>query len=148
MAEAGNTNPDGAPAGRDGSLLPEGGVKELADRLTEYLTKIELVEIPEALEQVLDDFLMQCGGIPQDLDAAEAFDQIVNNQLMVTLAFQLGRLTGRSPQLVDRFIEEEFEKWGSLNLDDETEVTAEDFDQMTEKVLPKIRRWRYYTDRE
>ena len=112
------------------------------------MTQIELTDIPEALEQVLDDFLMQCGGIPEEVDAPDAFDQIVNNQLAVTLAFQLGKLAGRAPQLVERFIQEAFEKWGALELDNDAEVTVEDFNQLAEKVLPKLRRWRYYLDRE
>ena len=145
MAEAESTN--GVPPAPDGSLLPEQGVKELADRLTEYMTQIELADISEILEQVLDDFLIQCGGIPEELDAPDAFDQIVQNQLAVTLAFQLGRLAGRAPQLVDSFIQEALEKWGRLHLDNDAEVTVEDFSQLAEKVLPKLRRWRYYLDR-
>ena len=133
---------------RDGALLPEGGVKELTDRLTEYMTRIQLADMPEVLEQALDDFLMQCGGIPKELDDPNSFDQIVNLQLAVTLAFQLGRLAERAPQLVDRFIRETFERWGKIHLDNDTEVTVEDFYQLTERVLPQLRRWRYYLDRE
>ena len=136
------------PPGRDADLLPEEGVKELADRLTEYMTRIELADIPEVLEQVLDDFLIQCGGIPDDLDDPDAFERIVNVQLAVTLAFQLGRLAGRSPHLVERFTQEAFEKWGTFHLDKDTEVTIEDFDRLAERVLPKLRRWRYYLGRE
>ena len=136
------------PPGRDADLLPEGGIKELADRLTEYMTRIELADIPEVLEQVLDDFLIQCSGIPDDLDDPDAFERIVSNQLAVTLAFQLGRLVGRSPQLVERFTQEAFEKWGTFHLDKDTEVTIEDFNQLAERVLPKLRRWRYYLGRE
>ena len=136
------------PPGRDADLLPEEGVKELADRLTEYMTRIELADIPEVLEQVLDDFLIQCGGIPDDLDDPDAFERIVNNQLAVTLAFQLGRLAGRSPHLVERFTQEALEKWGTFHLDKDTEVTIEDFDRLAERVLPKLRRWRYYLGRE
>ena len=140
-----NSNIPPRPAG---PLLSEDGVKELADRLTEYMTQIELTDVPEVLEQVLDDFLMQCGGIPEELDSPDACDQIVNSQLAVTLAFQLGRLEGRSPQLVEGFIREAFEKWGALQLDNETEITVEDFNQIVERVLPKLRRWRYYLDQE
>ena len=147
MEGAGRGDLDAAPD-QDRVLLPEAGVKELADRLTEYMTKIELADISEALEQVLDDYLVQCEGIPDDLDAPDAFERIVNVQLAVTLAFQLGRLSGRAPQLVERFIRETFEKWGSLSLENETEVSLEDFNELTEKVLPKLRRWRYYLDRE
>lgn len=136
------------PIASDEALLPEKGVKELADQLTEYMTRIELADIPDVLEQVLDDFLIQCGSIPDEMDAPDAFDQIINSQLSVTLAFQLGRLAGRSPHLVDRFIQEAFQKWGTLNLDNETEVTVEDFNQLAERVLPKLRRWRYQFDND
>ena len=145
MAEAGDR--ELSPTSDD-ALLPEKGVKELADQLTEYMTRIELADIPDVLEQVLDDFLMQCGGIPDELDAPDAFDKIINNQLAVTLAFQLGRLAGRSPNLVNRFIQETFEKWRTLQLDNETEVTMEDFNQLAERVLPKLRRWRYHFDND
>lgn len=147
MAETEDREPHDPP-GRDADLLPEEGVKELADRLTEYMTRIELADIPEVLEQVLDDFLIQCGGIPDDLDDPDAFERIVNVQLAVTLAFQLGRLAGRSPHLVERFTQEAFEKWGTFHLDKDTEVTIEDFDRLAERVLPKLRRWRYYLGRE
>ncbi len=145
MTEAGDRE---LPIASDEALLPEKGVKKLADQLTEYMTRIELADIPDVLEQVLDDFLMQCGAIPDEMDAPDAFDQIINNQLAVTLAFQLGRLAGRSPHLVDRFIQEAFQKWGTLPLDNETEVTVEDFNQLAERVLPKLRRWRYQFDNE
>ena len=136
------------PPRRDGELLPQGGVKELADRLTEYMIRIGQADIPEVLEQVLDDFLIQCGGIPEELDAPDALDQIVNQQLAVTLAFQLGRLAGKSPQLVERFIREAVKSWGTLDLDNEAEIAVEDFNQLAEKVLPKLRRLSYYLDNE
>ena len=129
-------------------LLPGEGVEDLSDRLTQYMTRIGLADIPEALEQVLDDYLVQCSGIPEELDSPDALDQILNNQLAVTLAFQLGRLAGRSPYLVDRFLKEAFEKWGALELDGDAEVTVEDFNRMAERVLPKLRRWRSYLERE
>ena len=138
----------GPTSGGDDRLLPEAGVKELADRVTEYMTRIEQFEVSDALAQVLDDFLAQCGEIPEELDDPGAFDKIVNAQLAVTLAFQLGRLTGKAPQLVEGLVNDAFEKFGVLELDRETEVTMEDFSQLTERVLPKLRRWRYYLDRE
>ena len=144
MAEA----PDGVPDKSFGPLLPADGVKDLADRLTEYMTRIELAGTSEVLEQVLDDFLTQCGGIPEELDSPDALDRIVNSQLGVTLAFQLGRLAGRSPQLVEGFIREAFEKWGPIELEDDTEVRVEDFTRLAERVLPKLRRWRDYLDRD
>ena len=140
MAESGDT---GLPTGLDEALLPEKGVKELADQLTEYMTRIGQVDIPEVLGQVLDDFLLQCSVIPEELDAPDALDQIVSRQLAVSLAFQLGQLEGRSPQLVDRFVQEAFDSRGELELDNDAEVRVEDFNQMAEKVLPKLRRWKY-----
>ena len=97
-----------APAG-PGGLLPESGVKDLTDRLTEYMTEIELADVPAVLEQVLE---------------------------------------GRAPHLVERFVEEALEKWGHIHLEDETQVTDEDLEQLVERVLPKLRRWRYYLGRE
>lgn len=138
----------GHTSGGDDRLLPEAGVKELADRVTEYMTRIEQFEVSDALAQVLDDFLTQCGEIPEELDDPGAFDKIVNAQLAVTLAFQLGRLTGKAPQLVEGLVNDAFERFGVLELERETEVTVEDFSQLTERVLPKLRRWRYYLDRE
>ena len=133
-------------SGEDEPLLP--GVKDLSDRLTEYMTRIEQFELPDVLAQVLDDFLTQCGAIPEELDDPGAFDKIVNAQLAVTLAFQLGRLTGKAPQLVQGLTKEAFDTWGAVELDLETEVTMEDFNQLAERVLPKLRRWRYYLDTE
>ena len=77
------------------------------------------------------------------MDAPDALDQIVSRQLAVSLAFQLGQLEGRSPQLVDRFVQEAFDSRGELELDNDAEVRVEDFNQMAEKVLPKLRRWKY-----
>ena len=146
MAEERDQIPGGAAAGQFGGLLPESGVKELADRLTEYMTQIELADVSEVMGQVLDNFMIQCGGIPEELDAPEVLDEIVRSQLSVTLAFQLGRLSGRSPQLVERFVREAFERWGSQELDDDAEVSVEDFDHLAERVLPKLRRWRFQLD--
>ena len=142
-ADKGHSAPGGPWA-----LLPEEGVKELADRLTEYMTEIEMTDLPAVLEQVLDDFLVQCDGVPEDLEASDAVDRIVNGQLAVTMAYHLGRLEGRAPQLVERFVQEALEKWGHIHLEDETRVTDEDLDQLVERVLPKLRRWRYYLGRE
>ena len=90
----------------DGLVLPEEGVVDLTDQLTEYMTEIELGGLPDIIGQVLDDFLDQCGGIPEDLSDPDAFEEITRNQLAVTLAYQLGRLEGRSPQIVRRLIQQ------------------------------------------
>ena len=78
-------------------VLPDEGVVELADTLTGYMHEIELGGLTDIMGQVLDDLLEQSGGMPRDLKADDAFEQITQNQLAVTLAYQLGRLEGRSP---------------------------------------------------
>ena len=77
-----------------GLVLPDQGIVELADKLTGYMTEIQLGGLPDVIGQVLDDFLEQCGGMPEDLTHPDAFNQITRNQLAVTLAYQLGRLEG------------------------------------------------------
>lgn len=147
MAGVGGHGRGDQPNQQDGPFLPTEGVKALSDRLTEYMTEIELAGTPEAIEQVLDDFLTQCGTLPEELDGPDALDQVVNAQLSVTLAYQLGRLSGRAPHLVERFLHEAIERWGTVELDEETEVKVEDFGHMAERVLPKLRRWRRYLGR-
>ena len=147
VAGAGGRGPGAQPKEEDGPLLPMEGVKALSDRLTQYMTEIGLAGTPEAIEQVLDDFLTQCGILPEELDAPDALDQVVNAQLSVTLAYQLGRLSGRAPHLVERFLREAVERWGAVELDDVAEVKVEDFANMAERVLPKLRRWRRYLGR-
>jgi hypothetical protein len=97
-----------------GLVLPDAGVVELTDSLTEYMTEIELGELPDIIGQVLDDFIDQAGGMPEDLRDSDAFDVITVNQLAVTLAYQVGRLEGRSPQIVNRLIKEAVEKCATL----------------------------------
>ena len=67
-----------------GMVLPEDGVVELTDKLTGYMTEIELGGLPDIMGQVLDDFLEQCGGMPENLKDSDAFEQITRNQLSVT----------------------------------------------------------------
>ena len=97
-----------------GLVLPDAGVVELTDCLTEYMTEIELDSLPDIIGQVLDDFIDQAGGMPEDLRDSDAFDVITVNQLAVTLAYQVGRLEGRSPQIVNRLIKEAVEKWAGI----------------------------------
>ena len=85
-------------------VLPPDGVEDLTDKLTGFMNEIELGGLSDIIGQVLDDFLEQCGGMPADLMARDAFEQIAGNQLAVTLAYQLGRLEGRSSQLVDNLV--------------------------------------------
>ena len=40
-------------------VLPEQGVVELTDRLTEFMTEVELGGLPDIIGQVLDDFIDQ-----------------------------------------------------------------------------------------
>ena len=147
MVEDNGTPGEGDEGRQLSTLLPSEGVQDLSDKLTQYMSEIGLADVSEVLEQVLDDYLTQCSCIPDDLDSPDAMDQIVNAQLAVTLAFQLGRLSGRSPQLVDRFFNEALDRWGSVELDSDDEIKVEDFANLAERVLPKLRRWRTYLDR-
>ena len=126
-----------------GLLLPDKGIEELTDKLTGYMTEIELGGLPDIIGQVLDDFLDQCGGMPEDLNDSSAFDQITRNQLAVTLAYQLGRLEGRSPQVVNLMVQQAIDTFGVLNLDESPDITAEDFKNPKESVYPRLRRLEY-----
>ena len=65
MAEDPNSGPE---LDLDGVLMPEDGIIDLTDKLTGYMTEIELGGLPDILGQVLDDFLEQCGGMPEDFE--------------------------------------------------------------------------------
>ena len=127
----------------EGLLLPDKGIEELTDKLTGYMTEIELGGLSDIIGQVLDDFLDQCGGMPEDLNDSSAFDQITRNQLAVTLAYQLGRLEGRSPQVVNLMVQQAIDTFGVLNLDESPDITAEDFKNPKESVYPRLRRLGY-----
>ena len=127
----------------EGLLLPEKGIEELTDKLTGYMTEIELGGLSDIIGQVLDDFLDQCGGLPENLNDSSAFDQITRNQLAVTLAYQLGRLEGRSPQVVNLMVQQTIENFGVLNLDESPDITAEDFKNPKVSVYPRLRRLEY-----
>ena len=136
--------PDGvAGMDLDGALLPAEGVMDFTDKLTGYMTEIELGGLPDILGQVLDDFLEQCGAMPEDLTDPAAFDQITRNQLAVTLAYQLGRLEGRSPQVVALLLRQAVEEWGTRPLEDSAEISDRDFQQPKELVYPRLRRLEY-----
>lgn len=126
-----------------GTVLPEEGVVDLTDQLTGYMTEIELGGLPEIMGQVLDDFLDQCGGMPEDLQDPQAFEQITRNQLSVTLAYQLGRLEGRSPQVVRLLIEEAVKKWGTRPVPDSPNVSDQDLATPKETVYPRLRQLEY-----
>ena len=129
-------------------VLPEQGVVDLTDKLTEYMTEIELGGMPDILGQVLDDFIDQSGCMPEDLRDAEAFEQITSTQLAVTLAYQLGRLEGRSPQIVRRLIKESVEKWEAKPLAESPDISDADLRRPKELVYPRLRRLEYAEDDE
>ena len=127
----------------NGLVLPDEGTIELADKLTGYMTEIQLDGMPDVIGQVLDDFLEQCGGMPDDLTNPGAFDQITKNQLAVTLAYQLGRLEGRSPQVVLMIIRQAIQKWGSRRVVESPNISDEDLQSPKELVYPRLRRLEY-----
>ncbi len=126
-----------------GLVLPEEGIVELTDKLIGYMMEIDLPGLPDIVGQVLDDFLDQCGGMPEDLADPAAFDQITRNQMAVTLAYQLGRLEGRSPQVVRKLIQQAIEKWGSRPVAESADISDEDLQRPKELVYPRLRRLEY-----
>ena len=140
MAEEPSEAPD---LDLDGLVLPEEGIVDLTDKLTGYMTEIELGGMPDILGQVLDDFLEQCGGMPEDLTDPSAFDQITRNQLAVTLAYQLGRLEGRSPQVVRLLLQQAIDGWGTRRVEESADISDHDFEHPKELVYPRLRRLEY-----
>ena len=126
-----------------GRVLPEEGVTDLTDKLTEYMTEIELGGMPDILGQVLDDFIDQAGGMPEDLRDEVAFEQITANQLAVTLAYQLGRLEGRSPQLIRMLIQQAIEKWEARPMVETPDISEGDLRRPKELVYPRLRHMEY-----
>jgi hypothetical protein len=126
-----------------GLVLPEEGVVELTDKLTEYLTEIELGGLPDIIGQVLDDFIDQAGGMPEDLRDPASFEQITSSQLAVTLAYQLGRLEGRSPQIVRKLIREAIEKWEARPMAESPDISDSDLRRPKELLYPRLRRLEY-----
>ena len=124
-------------------LLPADGVAELTDKLTGYMYEIEHGGFSDVMGQVLDDFLDQSGGMPEDLKDSGAFEQISRGQLAVTLAYNLGRLEGRSPQVVNALIDQAVRSFGFLPVDESAEITDEDFGDPKVQVYPRMRRLRY-----
>ena len=124
-------------------VLPDDGVEELTDQLTGYMHEIELGWFTDIIGQVLDDFLEQAGGMPSDLKADNAFEQITQNQLAVTLAYNLGRLEGRSPQIVQTMVDEAIEKYGILELEESNEITDADLESPKLMVYSRLRRIEY-----
>ena len=124
-------------------VLPDEGVVELTDQLTGYMHEIELGGLTDIMGQVLDDLLEQSGGMPRDLKADDAFEQITQNQLAVTLAYHLGRLEGRSPQIVQKMMDDAIEKWGINDLEESNEITDADLENPKIQVYPRLRRIEY-----
>ena len=124
-------------------VLPAEGVEDLTDQLTQYMTEIELGGLTDIMGQVLDDFLDQCGGMPENLSDPSAFDQITGGQLAVTLAYQVGRLEGRSPQIVERLVRQAVGKWRAHNLVDSEEISDVDLGNPKELVYPRLRRMQF-----
>ncbi len=127
----------------DGLVLPDEGIVDLTDKLTGYMTEIELGGLSDIIGQVLDDFLDQCGGMPEDLNDSTAFDQITRNQLAVTLAYQLGRLDGRSPQVVDLLVQQSIDSFGVKRMEESSDISDDDFQNPKELVYPRLRRLEY-----
>ena len=124
-------------------ILPADGVEELTDKLTGFMNEIELGGLSDIIGQVLDDFLEQCGCMPEDLTARDAFELISSGQLAVTLAYQLGRLEGRSPQLVEGLVARAIESYDFLPVDESNEITDSDMENPKVQVYPRMRRMEY-----
>jgi len=136
-----NSNPEpDHPAWAD-FALPEEGVADLADRLTEFLPEQDEKDPPLIIGQVLDDFIDQSGALPENLRDEDAHALICQMQMAVTLAYQLGRLEARSPEMVQRFIMESIQKWEAQPLSDTLDFVEADFRKPKERVLPRLRRW-------
>ena len=121
--------------------LPEEGVADLTDRLTEFLPEQDENDPPLIIGQVLDDFIDQSGAMPENLREEDAHTLICQMQMAVTLAYQLGRLEARSPEMVRRFIREAIQKWEARPLADSLDFVEADFRKPKELVLPRLRRW-------
>ena len=126
-----------------GLVLPSEGVEDLTDQLTQYMTEIELGGLTDIMGQVLDDFLDQCGGMPENLSDPSAFEQITGGQLAVTLAYQVGRLEGRSPQIVSRLVRQAVEKWRARALVESADISDADLENPKEMVYPRLRRMQF-----
>jgi hypothetical protein len=126
-----------------GLVLPAEGVEDLTDQLTQYMTEVELGGLTDIMGQVLDDFLDQSGGIPENLSDPSAFEQITGGQLAVTLAYQVGRLEGRSPQIVNRLVRQAVEKWRARDLAESADISDADLDNPKELVFPRLRRMQF-----
>ena len=57
----------------------------------------------------------------------------------MTLAYQLGRLDGKSPQIIDKLVDEVVSNESLLQLLETTEIGRQDLDKPVEKVYPQLR---------
>ncbi|MAR30943.1 MAG: hypothetical protein CL884_01770 [Dehalococcoidia bacterium] len=121
------------------SILNEEAVTELSDLILQYMTEIDFKDLPPIIGQILDDFSDQWGLLPDDFEKPEAFQAIIGAQMAVTLAYQLGRLDGKSPQIIDKLVEEVVSNESLLQLLETTEIGGQDFDNPVEKVYPQLR---------
>ena len=124
-------------------VLPSEGVEDLTDKLTGYMYEIEHGGLSDIMGQVLDDFAEQSGGMPEDLKSRDAFDLISRSQLAMTLAYQLGRLEGRAPQLVENLVAQAIASYGFLPVDESAEITDADMENPKVQVYPRVRRMKY-----
>jgi hypothetical protein len=120
-------------------ILNEDAVNELSDLILQYMTEIDFKDLPSIIGQVLDDFADQSGCMPTHLEEGKSFESIVNTQLAVTLAYQLGRLDGKSSQIIDKLVDEVVSNEALSNINEESEITNEDLNSPVEKVYPKLR---------
>lgn len=120
-------------------ILNEEAVTELSDLILEYMTEIDFKDLPPIIGQILDDFADQSGCLPEDLQKSDAFQMIINAQLAVTLAYQLGRLDGKSPQIIDKLVDEVVSNESVLELLENPEINKEDLDKPVENVYPQLR---------
>ena len=81
--------------------------------------------------------------MPEDLQDTDAFEQITSTQLAVTLAYQLGRLEGRSPQIVLMLVKEAVQKWEARPLSESPDISDNDLRRPKELVYPRLRRLEY-----
>ena len=121
------------------SILNEEAVTELSYLILQYMTEIDFKDLPPIIGQILDDFADQSGCLPDDLEKTDAFQAIINAQLAVTLAYQLGRLDGKSPQIIDKLVDEVVSNESLLQLLETTEIGRQDLDKPVEKVYPQLR---------
>ncbi|HCG90772.1 MAG TPA: hypothetical protein DEZ08_02895 [Dehalococcoidia bacterium] len=120
-------------------ILNEDAVNELSDLILQYMTEIDFKDLPSIIGQVLDDFADQSGCMPTNLEEGKSFESIVNTQLAVTLAYQLGRLDGKSSQIIDKLVDEVVSNEALSNINEESEISNEDLNSPVEKVYPKLR---------